>query len=278
MRVIHRISIATSDAKELMELLDLYGVPYDADYGLCAFDIGEREEYEQHILELCRKIHAPDLMHTEYNPAEYKAASWYTLRSMWHWSYPQPEDSFAYLDLVYNIKCRTCRCGKSQKDLFRVRFAPKWGPQKYFAMLYWVEDELFASDKCVEMLKRYQITGFEFLDVLHYKRGEKIPDLNQLKVTNTLPACVDQNGPGIRSIGHCPQCGSTLILENGRPLVWDKKAFVGLNQDVYKTTDMFGENVGSHIIIISKRFYSMLQTEKATRSLVIEPIFFSEYM
>lgn len=69
----------------------------------------------------------------------------------------------------------------------------------------------------VEMLKRYQITGFESLDVLHYKRGEKIPDLNQLKVTDTIPESVDKNGPGIRSIGHCPQCGSTLILGNGRP-------------------------------------------------------------
>lgn len=128
------------------------------------------------------------------------------------------------------------------------------------------------------MLKRYQITGFESLDVLHYKRGEKIPDLNQLKVTDTIPESVDKNGPGIRSIGHCPQCGSTLILGNGRPLVWDKKAFDVLDKDVYKTSDMFGETVGFHRIIISKRFYSILQAEKATRSLVIEPIFFSDYM
>lgn len=109
------------------------------------------------------------------------------------------------------------------------------------------------------MLKRYQITGFESLDVLHYKRGEKIPDLNQLKVTDTIPESVDKKGPGIRSIGHCQQCGSTLILGNGRPLVWDKKAFDGLDKDVYKTSDMFGETVGFHRIIISKRFYSILQ-------------------
>lgn len=52
MRVIHRISESTSNARELMGLLDLYNVPYDANYGLCSFDIGEREEYEQRILEL----------------------------------------------------------------------------------------------------------------------------------------------------------------------------------------------------------------------------------
>ena len=278
MRVIHRISESTSNARELMELLDLYNVPYDANYGLCSFDIGEREEYEQRILELAQKTHAVDIMHTEYDQAEYEAASWYTLRSMWHWSYPQPEDGFAYRDLVYNIPCKTCECGRSQKDLFRVRFAPKWGPKKYFAMLYWVEDELFAPDKCVEMLRRYQITGFESLDVVHYKRGEKISDLNQLKVTDTIQEGVNKNGPGIRSIGRCPQCGSTLILANGRPLVWDKKAFDGLDKDMYKTSDMFGETSGSHRLLISKRFYSMLQAEKATRSLVIEPVFFSEYM
>lgn len=60
--------------------------------------------------------------------------------------------------------------------------------------------------------------------------------------------------------------------------MWDEKAFDGLDKDVYKTTDMFGETFGSHIIIISKRFYTLLQAEKANRSLVIEPIFFSEYM
>lgn len=257
-------------------MLEHYGVPFDMDDFLCSFEIGECEEHERYILEYCRKIHAPDLIHTEYDQAEYDAASWYTLRSTWHWSYPQPEENSAYCDLVYNIPCKTCRCEKEQKGLFRVRSAPKWGPKKYFAMLYWVEDELFASDKCVELLKRYQITGLEFLDVLHYKKSEKIPDLNQLKVTNTIPECIDKQGSGIRSVNHCPQCGSTLLLEDGRPLLWDKKAFDGLQLDAYKTTDMFGERVGSHIILISKRFYSMLQAEKATRSLVIEPVFFSE--
>lgn len=32
MRVIHRISESASKEKELMELLDAHGVPYDADY------------------------------------------------------------------------------------------------------------------------------------------------------------------------------------------------------------------------------------------------------
>lgn len=276
MRVVHRISLTNSEAKDVSKILESYGIPYNAGKFLCSFDIGECEEYEQNILEYCQKNHAVDLMHTEYDQTEYENASWYTLRSMWRWSYPQPESKHEYRDLVYNFLCTTCECGKSQKDLFRVRCAPKWGTKKYFAMLYWIGDELFASDKCVEMLQRYQITGFEFLDVLHYKKGEKIPDLNQLKVTNAIPESVDKNGPGIRSIGHCPQCGSTLILANGRPLMWDKRAFDGLEHDVYKTTDLFGETFGSHRLLISKRFYSMLQAEKATRSLVIEPVFFSE--
>ena len=34
MRVLPRITKATSDAKELTNLLDFYGVPYNANYGL----------------------------------------------------------------------------------------------------------------------------------------------------------------------------------------------------------------------------------------------------
>ena len=65
-----------------MELLDAYGGPYKADKILCSLDIGEREGYEQRILELAKKTHAVDIIHFEYDSAEHKAASWYTLRSM----------------------------------------------------------------------------------------------------------------------------------------------------------------------------------------------------
>lgn len=51
MRVVHRMSLTNSEAKDISKILESYGIPYNAGKFLCSFDIGECEEYEQNILE-----------------------------------------------------------------------------------------------------------------------------------------------------------------------------------------------------------------------------------
>lgn len=274
MRVMHRISVATSKSRELLSALQANGVPFEADQLICGFDIGECEDYEKYILALCKELHAADIVHTEYDQDEYKAASWYTIRSQWHWSYPQPEEGNAYRKAVYDGACQECGCGRVQKGPFRVKTAPRWGTNKFFAMLYWVEDELFASDTCVELLNKYQITGFEPYDVLDHKAGKKLHGTYQLKVNDSVSKGVVFPGPGIRELHQCQQCGSTIASLDGRPLMWDPLAFRGSKLDVYQSAEMFGSNYGHRKILISKKCYDVLQKEKMARGLVIEPLLF----
>ena len=85
MKIIHRISVATSKSKELLSVLQANGIHFEENRFVCGFDIGECEDHEKHILELCKAFHATDIVHAEYSQDEYQAASWYTVRSQWHY-------------------------------------------------------------------------------------------------------------------------------------------------------------------------------------------------
>lgn len=272
MKIIHRISVATSKSKELLSVLQANGIHFEENRFVCGFDIGECEDHEKHILELCKALHATDIVHVEYSQDEYQAASWYTVRSQWHWSYPQPEAGNAYRNEVYDMPCQRCGGGRTQKAPFKVKAAPKWGTKRFFAMLYWVEDELFASDRCVELLNKHQIAGFEPYDVLDNRSGKKLQGTYQLKVENRVSKGVMLNGPGIRELRRCKQCGSTILSLDGRPLLWDPLTFSKLTLDMYQSAEMFGSKYGHRKIFISKKCYDVLQKENMTHGLVIEPL------
>ena len=76
---------ATSKSKELLSVLQANGIHFEENRFVCGFDIGECEDHEKHILELCKAFHATDIVHAEYSQDEYQAASWYTVRSQWHY-------------------------------------------------------------------------------------------------------------------------------------------------------------------------------------------------
>jgi len=109
-----------------------------------------------------------------FTKAELESAPWLTVRSKWRWEYPMRADDRSYQKVVYNTDnhCPKCGVGLVQKDLFRLRKSPNWGT-KHFLMLNWVEDELFISEKAKNLLSESSLEGFEFLDVLKYKKDIK---------------------------------------------------------------------------------------------------------
>lgn len=48
MRVVHRISVATSKTRELLPVLESNGIHFEVNQFVCGFDIGECEDHEKY--------------------------------------------------------------------------------------------------------------------------------------------------------------------------------------------------------------------------------------
>jgi len=116
----------------------------DYDEILSAVDISENDPHWEEISRLLRLDHNTYLSETRFSKSELLGADWLTVRSQWHYDYPQPEDRYTEITYSEEDFCSNCGIGLVQKDCFRFKRTPKWG-KRNFCTTNWVYDELFAS-------------------------------------------------------------------------------------------------------------------------------------
>ena len=253
--------------------LDANGLAYKKDSNLVILKIMESNPkwpiVEEYIA--CNSIFSQAT--PRYTKAEMNNASWFAVRSKWRWEYPMPDSDGSYKQVVYNTDshCEECGTGLIQKDLFRLRKSPNWGT-KHFLMLNWVEDELFVSEKAKNILSGSELKGFEFLEVLRYKKDTVLDGIFQLKVLNTLMPGFIPVEKYIKKHLLCECCDSSKWILSGKGCAFDKQIFPE-DIDIAKSYEGFGfGHTAPKMIFVSQKFYRLIIDNKLDKNLEFIPI------
>lgn len=275
MKIKHRYSF-NSDEENVIRFLDNLKIGYDKGEIVTFFELFENHDKFTIISEFMNSHNAVDISDAVYTREEIENAQWLTIRSSWHNLYPQPQDDMKYRFTTYDSTdyCdggkSNYNCGKGlvQKECFVLKKEPNWGSRK-FMMLYWVNDELFISRKAEEVLRASNLKGFEIYDVLS-KSKNKLEDIKQIFIKDYLPKGVSADSIEKKYI--CPKCNFTKYLTKTGLNCFHNEIFEGIQYDIIKTSDKFGEGSCDSKILITKKFYEVIKEAKLDRGLVFEPV------
>ena len=139
-------------------------------------------------------------------------------------------------------------------------------------MLNWIEDELFISGKAKNILNKSSLKGFEFLNVLKYKKNTELEDIYQLKILNILDSGFVPDGEHIKKQLICPICNSSKWIMTGKGYAFKKSIFRD-DIDIAKSHEVFGfGSAAPSKIFISQKFYRVIEENDLIRNLEIIPI------
>jgi hypothetical protein len=194
---------------------------------------------------------------SEFSDYDYSNAHHLMSLPDWQTQYPQPENSFAYLEETYDLKnfCSSCGAGAVQKSSFRIQKDIKWGRRKSF-ILNWVFDEIFVSNNAYE--KIFAPIGVDFVPVLLHKTGKVIDDIKQLKIDVSVFGLKLDNVKFERC-GNCKRNKYEPITNGYFPNFTDDS----YAPRIIKSQEYYGSGKsGSKWIIISQSFRKILLSEK----------------
>ena len=222
--------------------------------GTAVFEVEESDILWEPIRQLVEEHRLPDFAYTRFTKKELETANQLVLRPSWHWSYPQPQDGFGYLEMTYDTRdhCDQCGMGGVQKAPFRVLRQPAWGKHDIL-QLNWVFDEYFVTRRAYHEV--FEPLGIGNREVVKHRDGSVVDDILQFRIDTV--SRVPLNLDGFPS-EVCSKCGRRkyLLVSRG-PL----PPFAGYPGDVpiLKTQEYFGSG-GSAFRegVVSNRLYSAM--------------------
>ncbi len=208
----------------------------------------------------------------EFTEAELAESSWLSMRSTWHWEYPQPKSRFKEFTYGNGNFCNTCGAIFTQQGMFKTRKAPSWR-KSHFLQLNWVDDELFVKQETYDLLIKENFKQLDCLPVVHGKENETLDNIVQLKIDSMLEPGL-MNDDTIEHI--CKTCNSKKHFMRGEnKMVFKENIFRNVSGDIYKTSERFGSpdlHVAARIIVISNKLYSFIRNMQLDARLEFQPI------
>lgn len=272
MKVNRYITFNEETAPRFTAYLKKNNIMFESDELVSVLNMTEDDPWWNEVKDFIGKELVTDLPETIFSTEELNRAEWLTMRSCWHYSYPQPEDR--YKDVTYDSGyCQKCGCGLVQKDAFRIKKAPNWGRRHVF-QLNWVFDELFLSNTARGIFESADISGISFREVKNKSGEEIVSDVHQLVISHILPAGIVTKGKrSIDDVYDCSSCKTKKYHPTGiGMLAFDRYIFDNA-PDIVKTGEEFGWGCGAdRIIIVNQKVYQIIKQNKMDRSLVFEPI------
>ncbi len=292
MEIRHRFyyNMSQKHARILLKCLEKYDLLYEThEFGegfrFIEYTISENDDLFPVFEKLIRR-HKLDVQTGVYfDENDFLNADWFYM-SAGEYQYPQPEDRF--IEVTYDLTnyCGRCGSGKEQIKPFRLKSDFKQENLDFLG-LHWVHDEIFVRKKSKLILEEERISGISFLNPVLHSSGRQIEDLFQVK-TNKLPVfgavvkgldkrvCAPQKQSRPRrkkKLGafgisgfrdDLPYCGHTNYLYPRRsPIRFHQKTMVN-QPDVIKSREIFGDGVGHHLLLASKRFFNIVQEYELT--------------
>ena len=267
----NHITFFEKDHVKLTNYLKATDIKYDCNDTFCSFDILESNKHWKAISKILKRYKRWYLTETIFTKEELNAAEWLSVRSIFRFDYPQPEDE--YQEITYNgQKCDECNGGLIQIDSFRFKKAPKL-KNRHFFTTNWKDEVLFLSEDAKSKIENMNIPGISYKEVKN-KTGTKIfPDIYQLVVDNILPEGLIQDLSSVDEKTICKKCGRTRYSPAKRgQLVYFKETFDNA-PDIVQTYEIFGNGgYNQRKILLGKKVYQLIIDNKMDRALKFEPI------
>ena len=113
----------------------------------------------------------------------------------------------------------------------------------------------------------------EFLDVIKYKKNISLEDIYQIYVERVLEPGLLNLEQSVTEVIKCSSCGKTKYIESGKSLTFKKEIFEDLDCDIVKSYETFGDgHMCAREIMVSKKLYQVIKTNKLDKDIVFEPI------
>jgi len=186
MDVVHQISLSATadDRRELEQLGVALPPPVEIPKGFVSFRVRESDPIWPRVSDWIRSYQPLDVVWTVFDKGELEAARWLVMRPTWHHGYPQPEDDFGYLKVIYDLSqyCPECGVGARQRAPFRMKREPKWHGRGIL-QLNWVFDEYFVIPEVWNTV--FRPFGTDRMDVLD-RKGDVLTTVTQLVVPDEV--------------------------------------------------------------------------------------------
>jgi len=114
---------------------------------------------------------------------------WFRVGGRGHSGYPQPENNFQYLKIVYEGVCMRCGIFDRQVAPFRFKKSGRASPSG-FTQLNWVDDAFFVPPSLRDQILEDGITGVSFRPAVFHRADVICPDRVQM-VVPTIIACAE---------------------------------------------------------------------------------------
>ncbi len=254
MKIQHRVGLDLPTFE--IELLRDQGVDLPEDLDILIID--EAHPAWKFVASKIAKYDLFDFVQTKFSEADRKKASLLTMGTSWHWSYPQPEDS--YRESTYDPSapgcCKTCWLDHEQNAPFRMKSEPKWGT-RHVLQLNWVFDEFFVRPEVYhDVFEKHRITS---MPVIHHKTGKELKTVVQLVVDTISDISLEIDN---HATEHCDECGRDKLQP------WARGYFPSFDGDppeeaMFKTQEFFGSGGSANrAIVITSDLYQELKKLK----------------
>ena len=273
MEIKKHIVFCDDEEPELIQYLQNNNIKYRVGEIISTVDIYESSPHWAYIGKYAEKRDISCLSDTVFSKRELEEAEWLSVRSKWHFEYPQPIDDNLYQTITYSVDHHCKACGQSLEQVrpFRVKKAPKW-TNRHFLMLNWIADELFIEENTKRLLEK----EFPFLSYceVHNKNGTEVfEDFYQIVIPVLSEAGIIENQRCIGEVLVCPDCGKKKYHPNGEGMLQMKRKIFEGAPDMVKSIEMFGWGCGAdRVIFISQKMYRFIVSNQLERALEFAPI------
>ena len=254
MKIVHKFSVTESD-KDMLCAFQEMGISSKDISGIWFFQVAESDPQWEQVDKIIKKFKLRHMIHTEFASSEKKAAKYLSMIPSWHHGFPQPEDDFAYLPIVFDLKNYCSHCGAGLKKIapFRMKTEPHWG-KKSILQLNWEFDEYFVKPEVWE--KIFKPMGIGSRPVLNHQTNKVLETVLQIEVTETVS--LDLNNLPFEE---CSGCGARKYL----PITKGLSPFPleTPSSNMFKSNQYFGSGGSAYnMVFISNALYSAIEEIK----------------
>jgi len=218
----------------------------------------------QSKLRKLKELSLQDDVTIKYETDELSEAQWLIIRPAWQQYGVTNFDSFTR-------PCPSCTAYGQQKNDVVLTAAFKKLKRPF--LLPGGLNEILVDANLQGALLKSKLTGFSFRRVCAVSEQNEFLPMVQMVIHNLLPPAIVNQSADYACHWVCPGCGTShRILKPGVEVQMDKQVMAAQKEDIYKTSEYFGERVMTHKFVISRKFYQFLLQSGIHKGIVVDSI------
>lgn len=249
MKIIHNIALSVGEREQVA----FSNVGVSLQKGFASFKIDENDLRWNAVEGLVRLFKAVHTMTTKFSAQELNGADYLGIVPAWHHGYPEPADSFEYIDRTFNQGnfCKDCGIGLVQVAPFRIKKPPVWG-EKSILQLNWVFDQYFVRPDVWEAV--FKPRGIGCRPVLLNSTSVEVESIVQLDISDV--AALDMTACNTKQ--KCALCGREKYTPISRGFY--PAPIPIADASMFRSSQYFGSGAVAHrVVLVSASMYRSMK-------------------